>query len=92
MQLSTRDTERIFKKLQIEVVSCKHHVRGFLVVDGRRVLPLHYSNGRKDLPGSVPHLFRKALHLTVEEFAVMVGCTMGRDEYVELLKQRNILT
>jgi hypothetical protein len=91
MHLTTAEAARVCKKLEIEIVECKHHVRGFLVVDGRRILPVHYSNGRKDLPGDVPHRFRKALHLSVDEFRSFLECTLSRREYVELLSERGLL-
>lgn len=90
MQLTTVEAARVFGKLEIKAVACKHHVRGFLVVNGKRVLPVHYSNGRKDLPGNVPHLFRKSLHMSVEEFNQFLACTLSRIEYLALLRSRGI--
>ena len=92
MHLTTSEAEKICNKLQIELVSCKHHVRGFLVVDGRRVLPVHYSNGRKDMPADVPHKFRRSLHIDVEEFFRLLRCTLSRDQYVTLLRERGLIT
>jgi hypothetical protein len=92
MQLSTSDAARIFTKLKVELKDSTHHVTGWLVVDGRRVLPLHYSRGKKDMHGRVPHLFRKALHLTPVEFAELRKCTMNRERYVKLLRERGYLT
>lgn len=91
MHLTTSEAAKVCKKLEIELVECKHHVRGFLIEDGRRILPVHYSNGRKDLPGEVPHLFRKALHLSVEEFRSFLKCTLSREEYIALLNERGVL-
>ena len=86
MQFSTSDAARVFRKLEIQTVTCKHHVRGFLVVDGKRVLALHYSNGRKDMPGRVPQLFRQSLHLSLEDFSTLMGCTLSRAEYISILR------
>lgn len=91
MHLTTAQAEKIFSKLQIELVSCKHHVRGFLVVDGRRILPVHYSNGHKEFPAGVPHKFRKSLYLDVEEFLDLLHCTLSRERYIELLRQRGVI-
>jgi len=62
------------------------------VVDGRRVLPVHYSNGHKDLPADVPHKFRRSLYLGVDEFLNLLHCTLSRDEYVRLLKGRGVIS
>lgn len=91
MQLSASDLRRVFQKLRIETVECKHHVRGFLMVDGKRVLPLHYSNGRSDMWGSVAHMFRKSMHLNQGEFEDMVRCTMSREEYVQILRAKKMV-
>lgn len=91
MQVSAGELQRIFRKLEIEPKESPHHVAGWLVVDGKRVLPLHYSHGRKDMPGNVPHRFRKSLHLDVDEFLVFKRCKMGRDEYLEVLRARGVL-
>jgi hypothetical protein len=90
VQLSVRDLERIFRKLAIETKESKHHKAGFLVVDGRRVLPLHYSHGRKPMPGHVSEKFRKATKLNSKEFAKLTDCSMTRDDYLALLRQRGV--
>ena len=76
------------RKLELELVECKHHLRGFIVVDGRRMFAVHCSFGHKDLPGSIPHRFRRSLKLDDEEFATLRGCTLGPKEYVELLRAK----
>lgn len=90
MKLTKRDAARIFDKLEVQERRATGHVYGWLVVDGRRVLPLHYSHGRGEMPGKVPERFRKAMHLDHFEFGRMVGCTMKRDEYVALLRSRGV--
>lgn len=78
-------------KLEVEFVECAHHVRGFVTCDGKRVLAVHCSFGRKDLPGHVPHLFRRSLKLTPEEFETFRACHMSRAQYLELLRARGIV-
>jgi hypothetical protein len=91
MHLTTAEAAKVCMKMEVELVECKHHVRGFLVVEGRRIFPVHYSNGRKDLPGDIPHRFRKALYLSVEEFQAFLTCTLSRREYIAILAQRGVL-
>ena len=91
MHITTSDAGRVLAKLKFELVECKHHVRGFFVVDGKRLFAVHYSNGRKDMPGSIPHRFRKSLNLSVDEFHELVGCTLGLEEYKKLLSEKGIL-
>ncbi len=89
--LKTRELEKLFRKLEIEPKSCSHHVRGFLVVDGRPVLPVHYSNGRKGLHGPNLHKFRKSLKVDGDQFDGLVKCTFSRDDLIQSLRDKGIL-
>jgi hypothetical protein len=91
MQLSTKEAIKLIHKLELEIIECKHHVRGFLVLNGRRIFPVHCSFGHKDLPGHVPHLFRKSLMLSVEEFETLRSCRLDRNSYLDLLKQKGVI-
>jgi hypothetical protein len=90
MQLTTKQAGRIFRKLHVMEKTSTHHVAGFVMVDGKKVLPVHYSRGNKDMKGPVPHRFRKSLRLSEGEFAELRDCTLSRDDYVELLRERGI--
>lgn len=91
MQATKRDAKRVLQKLQVVEVSCKHHHAGFLVVDGVKVLKVHYSHGNGEMPPTVVHLFRKSLKLDVDEFRRLMGCTLSRDEYIERLRQLGVI-
>jgi len=88
MQLSTRDAEGVFAKLEMVEVRSTHHVRGYFYLNGVRLFSLHYSRGNKDMPANVPHLFRKGMRLSTDEFRRFRVCTMSRDEYIRLMRQR----
>jgi len=90
MQLTTRQAAKIFRKLKVVRKQSTHHVAGFVMVDGKKVLPVHYSHGKKDIKGPVPHRFRKSLRLSEPEFAELRDCTLSRDDYVQLLRSRGI--
>jgi|GEM_PF-4674554 len=89
MQVTKQEASRIMQKLDVEEVPCKHHRAGFLVVDGIRILKIHFSNGAGSMPPTVAHLFRKSLKLSVPEFRQLAGCTLSRNQYVELLRQKS---
>ena len=91
MQLTTQEAERIFRKLKVEMKPCKHHIAGFVTLDGVRILPVHYSYGRKDLPGNVPDKFRKSLHLNLEEFEQLKSCVMSRDQFIDVLIAKGVI-
>lgn len=85
MQCSKQQAERVFGKLRLETVDCKHHRAGFLVVNGVRILKVHYSHGRGDMPPTVVELFRKSLRLSRADFQELIGCHMSRDQYLDSL-------
>jgi hypothetical protein len=91
VRLLKSDAERIFRKLNLQQRRNTKHVYGWLIVDGKRVLPLHYSYGRGEMPGHVPDRFRAAMHLDRPQFANMVRCTMSREEYVAILRERGLV-
>jgi hypothetical protein len=88
MQLSTNDAHRVLRKLEFELTECKHHVRGFFCLDGKRMFPVHFSFGNKDLPGNVPHRFRKSLRLTDAEFKELLSCHIDRTKYEDIIRRR----
>ena len=90
MQLTTKEAKNIMVKLEVQFVECKHHIRGFFCINGRRVFPIHCSFGSKELPGNVPNLFRKSIHLSLEEFERFKSCHMSLSEYRQILSQKGI--
>jgi hypothetical protein len=90
MQIKTTDAGRVLKKLQFELVECDHHVRGFFVLEGKKLFPVHYSFGRKDMPGNISHRFRNSLNLSLEEFAELMRCTLDRQAYLEILRKKGL--
>ena len=88
MEVTRRDAERIFNKLDVEPVASSHHVTAYIVVGGMRVLRVHYSFGRGPMPPSIGHKFRRSLHLSVDEFVRLRDCPMSREEYFTLLLDR----
>jgi hypothetical protein len=91
MQITTKEATRLMRKLELEFVECKHHMRNFLVVDGKRILAVHCSFGSKDMPGNISQRFRKSLELDKDEFTILRSCTMDRLQYLKILRAKGIL-
>ncbi len=91
MELTTEAAGRILRKLTVDYVECKHHVRGFVSLNGKRLFPIHYSFGSRALPGNIPHKFRQSLHLNMAEFALLRQCTMTKEEYFDILKEKGVI-
>lgn len=87
----SRDMDIIFRKLDVEQVECKHHVRGYFCIDGVRVLPIYYSFGRKDLPSFVIGKIARAMGLSEQELVTMGKCKISKIEYIDLLRERSII-
>ena len=79
MSLKTKEMERVFTKLNIRKVKCKHHVRGYFEHDGKKVLPVYYSFGGKDLPGFVSQKVAKSMRLNLSELKKTVIFMMKTD-------------
>jgi hypothetical protein len=90
MQLTTRQAARIFRKLEVIEKKSTHHVAGFVMVDGKKALPVHYSHGNKDMKGPVPHRFRRSLYLNESEFVALRDCTLSRQDYIALLRTKGV--
>jgi hypothetical protein len=91
MQLTNREALDIMRRLGAVMVKCTHHYRGRIEVDGKIVAMVHCSHGDKSMPGHVPDLFRKSLHLTRSEFEQVRRGKIGLEEYVELLRMKGIV-
>ena len=88
LQLKKKEIQRVFKKLEIETVSNKHHVRGFIELDGKKVIPIYYSHGRGEIPGRIPEKIRNSLCLEDDEFRLLVKCPLKKEEYFAILRNR----
>lgn len=88
LQLKKKEMERVFKKLDIDVVDNNHHVRGFISINGKKVIPVYFSHGRGEIPGNIPEKIRKLFRLEKDEFRLLIKCPMSKETYLSLLKNR----
>ncbi len=88
MHLTIDQALAIMRRLEIPFTSSAQHHRGVLMLDGASVLVVHCSRRRGDLPGMIPHKFRKNLRLTVEEFESLRDGEMSRADYCRILRLR----
>jgi hypothetical protein len=87
-QVTTTEAEAILKKLEVKWKTSTHHRAGFVYVDGVRALPVHFSHGKKTMPGHIGDKFRRSLLLNQDEFNVLRRCTMTRLEWIALVVPR----
>lgn len=63
--MKKKECERLFKKLDLQVRSTGHNY-GWLIVNGKKVLRVHYSHGRGDIPDMVVNKIRGQLNYLKE--------------------------
>jgi hypothetical protein len=90
--VSTADAARLFRKLQIQSKSTRHQTAGFLVVDGKKVLNLQYGHGRASMPAFEFERFRRLLHVSADEAARLLECSMSRSSYIALLRANGVIS
>ena len=84
------DIGKIFNKLSLQVRSTSHNY-GWLTVNGKKILRVHYSHGRGDLPDKVMHKIRGQLKLSEKDFKNLIACPLTYEGYPEILKRKGLI-
>jgi hypothetical protein len=90
MQIKKNEIGKLFKKLKLEVRSTKHRY-GWFTFEGRKVLRVHYSHGRGNIPGRVTDKIRSQLKLGQKDFKELLNCPLSLDGYEAILKDKGII-
>jgi len=80
MQLKKRDIRKIFQKLDLECRST-NHVYGWLVINGKKILRVHYSFGKGNIPAKVTEKIRGQLKLGQSNFKDLIDCPLSKENY-----------
>lgn len=92
MTIKAREFDHIVDKLQLKTRDSRDLLAWFEVeIDGRRkiVTRTRRSKGSGDLP--MQHSIRQQLKLNEEQFRAAVGCTLSREDYIEILRTKGLL-
>jgi len=84
------DIGKIFNKLSLRVRSTSHNY-GWLTVTGKKILRVHYSHGRGDLPEKIMHKIRGQLKLSEKDFKNLIACPLTYEGYLEILKRKGLI-
>jgi len=90
MQIKKADIGKVFEKLKLEVRSTKHRY-GWFTFEGRKVLRVHYSHGRGNIPGRVTDKIRSQLKLGQKDFKELINCPLSLEGYEAILKDKGII-
>ncbi|MEA2087378.1 MAG: hypothetical protein U9O91_04705 [Candidatus Caldatribacteriota bacterium] len=87
--MKKREIEKIFRKLDLKVRTTGHNY-GWLVVDGKKILRMHYSHGR-DISDNIANKIRGQLKLSAKDFKNLIKCPLTYQDYITILKQKKII-
>jgi len=90
MQIKKNEIGKIFKKLKLEVRSTKHRY-GWFTFLGRKILRVHYSHGKGNIPGRVSDKIRSQLKLTQKDFKDLIDCPLSLKDYETILKEKGLI-
>jgi hypothetical protein len=91
MQLKKKDIEKVFQKLELQVRST-NHIYGWLVNNEKKILRVHYSFGKGNIPAKVSEKIRGQLKLDQHNFSELIKCPLTREEYLEIIKNKGYLS
>jgi hypothetical protein len=86
--MKRREFDLIVSKLGL-VTRQGDHLFAWFEHEGRVITRTRRSEKRGDLP--MQHSIRQQLKLSEGELAELVGCTLNREGYVELLKKKRVI-
>jgi len=84
------DINRIFSKLSLKIRSTGHNY-GWLTVSDKKILRVHYSHGKGDLPNKIMHKIRGQLKLSEKDFKDLVACPLKYEDYLDILRRKGLL-
>ena len=91
MKIGRDELTALFQKLECETCESDDIVVGWFVVDGRRVLTLHFWKDDSSLSRQAVLRLRDQLCADDDELRDLIECPLSRDEYVLLLRDRGVL-
>jgi hypothetical protein len=62
-----------------------------LVVNNKKILRVHYSHGKGDLPDKIMHKIRGQLKLSEKDFKNLVACPLTYEGYLDILKRKGFV-
>lgn len=84
------EMEKIFRKLSLKIRSTGHNY-GWLVLNGKKILRVHYSHGKGDIPEKITNKIRGQLKLSQKDFRELIKCPLTLEEYTNILKQKGFI-
>jgi len=84
------EIDKIFNKLNLQLRSTGH-IYGWLIVNGKKVLRVHYSHGKCDTPDKITNKIRGQLKLSEKDFQMLLQCPLTYEDYLAILRRKALL-
>ena len=88
MTIKARDFDHLAAKLKLKTRSSRDLLAWF-EYKGKKITRTKRSKGSGDL--SMQHSIRQQLKLNEEQFRKAIGCTLTRQNYIEILREKGLL-
>ena len=86
--MKVHEFTKLENKLELKTRNSGDRLAWF-VHDGKAVVFTKRSHGNKEPP---ENLIRQQLKLNEAQFAGLISCSLNRDEYIEILKSKKIIS
>ncbi|QII09586.1 hypothetical protein KsCSTR_02070 [Candidatus Kuenenia stuttgartiensis] len=80
--MKKNEVERLFKKLELKTRSTGNE---------EKILRVHYSHGKGDIPDKIVSKIRGQLKLSLKDFKDLIDCSLNYNNYINILKQKGII-
>lgn len=91
MSLKSRDVDKVFDKLQMEVRNGKDRYALFYH-KGKFILRTKRSLGDRKINSKIRYLIRQQLKLSETEFSRVIDCSIERPAYIKILKKKGLIS
>ncbi len=88
MTIKAHQFDRLVKKLELKTRNSGDLLARF-EYEGKIITRTRRSKGSGDLP--MQHSIRQQLKLNDKQFREAIGCTLTKEDYIEILKQKGLL-
>jgi len=88
--MKKNEMEKIFRKLNLQIRSTVHNY-GWLVLKGKKILRVHYSHGKGDIPERITNKIRGQLKLSQKDFRDLMKCPLTLEDYTNILKHKGFI-
>ncbi len=88
MTIKAREFDALVRKLQMQTRDGRD-LHAWFEFEGKVITRTRRSKGSGDLP--MQHSIRQQLKVNQTQMHELISCTLGRDDYVEILRNRGLL-